>query len=223
MKNLRTNYGDWALITGGSSGIGAALARQCAESGMNLVLVARSQAKLETQAQQFREEFGIEVRTISADLSVADGTDAITKGVEDIEIGLLVPCAAVESTGYFVDDPLERHQALIQMNVVAPMVLAHHFGRAMVKRGRGAILLVSSLSGWMAQPYMASYGATKAYILSLGESLHQELKGAGVDVAVLSPGPTDTPMAAATGIDFKKMGMSSMTPTAVAARGLGSL
>ncbi len=93
----------------------------------------------------------------------------------------------------------------------------------MAARGRGAILLVSSMSGWAAQPYMAHYGAAKAYILSLGEALHHEMKDRGVDVAVLSPGPTDTPMAAGTGIDFASMGMAIMQPEAVAATGLAAL
>ena len=98
------------------------------------------------------------------------------------------------------------------MDVIVPMALAHHFGAKMAEQGRGAILFVSSLSGWTPQPYMAHYGAAKAYVLSLAEALHQEMKDKGVDVSVLSPGPTQTPMMQATGIDFASMGMAIMQP-----------
>ncbi len=223
MRNLAERYGSWALVSGGTSGIGAALVDQIAASGMNVVLVARTQAKLDAQAEAVRAAHGVEVRTVSADLSSAEGLAKVMGAVSDLEIGLLVPCAAMETSGYFVDSPLETQSALLQMDVVAPMVLTHHFGAKMASRRRGAILLVSSLSGWMAQPYMASYGAAKAYILQLGAALHEEMKDQGVDVSVLSPGPTDTPMAAKTGIDFGSMGMSVMKPEDVARTALAAL
>lgn len=223
MSNLAERYGSWALVSGGTSGIGAALVDQIAASGMNVVLVARTQAKLDAQADAIRKAHNVEVRTVSADLSSAEGLESVIHAVSDLEIGLLVPCAAMETSGYFVDSPLETQRALLQMDVVAPMVLTHHFGAKMAARRRGAILLVSSLSGWMAQPYMAGYGAAKAYILGLGAALHEEMKDQGVDVSVLSPGPTDTPMAASTGIDFGSMGMSIMKPEDVARTALAAL
>ncbi len=223
MLGLKDRYGLWALVTGASSGIGAALVKQLAAEGLNIVSVARTQAKLEEQAQSLREEFGVEVRTVSADLSTETGTSAVIQAVSGLEIGIFVPCAAVENRGYFIDQPLERHQSLLHMDVVGPMTLVHHFASKMARRQRGAVLLVSSLSGWMSQPYMAHYGAAKAYILALGDALHHEMKDKGVDVAVLSPGPTDTPMAAAVGIDFAAMGMQVMQPSPVAAVGLAAL
>ncbi len=223
MSKLAARYGAWALVSGGTSGIGAALVNQIAAGGMNVVLVARTQAKLDAQAEAVRAAHGVQVRTVSADLTDPSGLAAVIEAVADLEIGLLVPCAAVETSGYFVDSPIERERAMVQMDVTAPMVLAHHFGAQMAARRRGAILLVSSLSGWMAQPYMAGYGAAKAYILALGAGLHEEMKDYGVDVAVLSPGPTDTPMAANTGIDFGSMGMAVMAPEAVARVGLAAL
>jgi short-subunit dehydrogenase len=112
---------------------------------------------------------------------------------------------------------------MVQMNVIAPMRLARHYGQGMAQRRRGAILFVSSLSGWMPQPLMAQYGATKSYIMGLAAGLHFEMKDQGVDVSVLSSGPTDTPMAKATGIDFASMGMSIMSPQDVARCGLNAL
>ena len=223
MMNLKRHYGDWALVTGGSSGIGAALVQKLAAEGVNIVTVARNQPKLDAQAESLRKEFGVEVRTISADLSSEAGTEKVMESVAELEIGILIPCAAQESSGYFTEGSLAGHRALLQMDVVAPMVLVHHFASKMAARGRGGVLLVSSLSGWMAQPYMAGYGAAKAYILAFGDALHYEMKDLGVDVSVLSPGPTDTPMAAATGIDFASMGMKVMNPSTVAELGLAAL
>jgi short-subunit dehydrogenase len=223
MLNLKNRYGPWALVTGASSGIGAALVKQLAGEGLNIVSVARTQAKLDEQAKSLRAEFGVEVRTVAADLSSEGGAQTVMQAVSDLEIGMFIPCAAVENRGYFIDESYERHQALLQMDVITPMTLVHHFASKMASRQRGAVLLVSSLSGWMSQPYMAHYGAAKAYILALGDALHHEMKDKGVDVAVLSPGPTDTPMAAAVGIDFAAMGMQVMQPSPVATVGLAAL
>lgn len=223
MGRFKERYGGWALVTGASSGIGAALVDQLAKEQLNVVLVARGREALEAQAAAVKKAYGIDTRVVPADLTTAEGTQQVIDAVADLEVGVLVPCAAIETQGYFVQDALARQRALITMDVAGPMELVHHFGAKMAARRRGAILLVSSLSGWMAQPYMAHYGAAKAYVMSLGESLHHELKDHGVDVSVLSPGPTATPMAAATGIDFASLGMAMMQPAEVAACGLAAL
>ncbi|MEQ9076560.1 MAG: SDR family NAD(P)-dependent oxidoreductase [Sandaracinaceae bacterium] len=222
-NSMKDRYGPWALVAGATSGIGRALVEQLARQGMNLVTVARTVSKLEAQADSLRSAHGVEVLAVGADLSAPDGVDTIIEATAALEVGLVVPCAAIEHSGHFVARSAEEHRRMIEMNCVAPMRLAHHFGARMAARRRGAILFVSSLSGWMSQPYMASYGATKAYVHSLGEALHQEMKDHGVEVAVLSPGPTDTPMAAETGIDFASMGMVVMTPDVVARTGLAAL
>jgi short-subunit dehydrogenase len=222
-QSLKDRYGPWALVVGGTSGIGRALAEQLAAEGLALALVARDAARLQAEARALGDRHGVEIRPIEADLSQPDGVGLVTRAVEDLEIGLLVPGAAVESRGPFVDSPMSAQQRLLQLNCAAPMQLAHHFGRAMARRGRGGILFISSLSGWSPQPTMAHYGASKAYILSLGEALHHELASQGVDVAVLSPGPTDTPMIADIGVDFAAMGMTVMKPADVAAAGLATL
>lgn len=220
---MKARYGDWALITGATSGIGRSLAKQLAADGVNIVAVARTASALEKLAEELTAAHGVKVRALTADVSTAAGIEGLIEGVSDLEIGVLIPCAAIEGSGYFVEATPESHARMLQMDCYGPMRLTHHFGGAMAKRGKGAILLVSSLSGWMAQPYMAHYGAVKAYILALGEGLHHEMRDKGVDVAVLSPGPTDTPMAAGTGIDFASMGMVVMRPDDVAAAGLAAL
>ena len=220
---MKERYGDWALVTGATSGIGRALARNLASKGLNIVAVARTASALEALEKELSAAHGVTVRGLTADLSTTQGIDTLIEGVADLEIGMLIPCAAIESSGYFVDGSAQAHARMLQMDCYGPMRLVHHFGAAMAQRGRGAILLVSSLSGWMAQPYMAHYGAAKSYILALGEALHHEMRDKGVDVSVLSPGPTDTPMAAGTGIDFASMGMVVMRPEDVAAAGLSAL
>lgn len=223
MRNFKQRYGSWALVTGGTSGIGAALVQQLAQEGLNIVMVARNASQLDTQAEKLRQQTGVQVRTISADLTRPEGLERVLDATQDLAIDMLVPCAAIETIGLFVESTQDRHQEMVHMNVIAPMTLAHHFGAGMAQRGHGAILFVSSLSGWMPQPFMAQYGATKSYVMGLAAGLHFEMKGLGVDVSVLSPGPTDTPMAAATGIDFASMGMSIMRPEDVAACGLAAL
>lgn len=223
MRQLKQRYGDWALVTGGTSGIGAALAAELAKEGLNLVLVARSPQTLQAHADKLRLQHGIEVRTIAADLSSEQGLTQVLQATADVPVSVLVPCAAMETQGVFIKSDPTQQRAMVQMNVIAPMVLARHFGQGMAQRGQGAILFVSSLSGWMPQPWMAGYGASKAYINGLAAGMHFEMKGTGVDVSVLSPGPTDTPMAKATGIDFKAMGMTVMDPKDVAACALDAL
>lgn len=216
-------YTGWALVTGATAGIGSAIAEQLAAGGMDVLLVARRASRLEERARALRDQYGIEAEVLSADVSTRAGIDALIAAVGDREVGVLVPCAAVEERGYLIDGDLEAHRRLLDMDCYGPMRLAHHFGQAMAQRGNGAILFVSSLSGWSAQPYMAHYGAAKAYVLSLGEALHQEMKDKGVHVSVLSPGPTDTAMAQDINAELVKMGMAVMSPEDVARTGLSAL
>jgi len=216
-------YPGWALVTGATAGIGSAIAERLAAGGMNVVLVARNAARLEERAGELRERYGTEVVGLSADLSTRSGAEALIAAVGDREVSVLVPCAAVEDRGYLIDGDLAAHQRLLDMDCYGPMRLAQHFGHGMAQRGNGAILFVSSLSGWSAQPYMAHYGAAKAYVLSLGEAMHHEMKDKGVDVSVLSPGPTETAMAQDINAELVKMGMAVMNPDDVARAGLSAL
>ena len=198
------------LITGAGSGIGRDAAFALAVRGHQVWASTETAA----QAQSLRAEIlaqGVSMQVLQMDIT----QEVNRRQVQDLAIDVLVPCAAIETLGLFVDATPERHQQMVQMNVIAPMHLARHYGQGMAQRQRGAILFVSSLSGWMPQPFMAQYGATKSYIMGLAAGLHFEMKDQGVDVSVLSPGPTDTPMAKATGIDFASMGMSIMGASAL--------
>lgn len=219
--DFKNKYGSWALITGATSGIGAELTSQIAAKGINIVLVARKEAELKDHAAKLKERYGIETKYVSADLATSAGLEKV-KQIQE-EISLLVLAAGFEVNGAFEKTALESELKVIQINVVATLELTHHFSQAMVQRKRGGILLISSLSGHMPNPYFANYAGTKSYVLSLGASLYGELKTKGVDVTVLSPGLTNTPMIADNGVDWGKTPMSAMDPSIVAETGLNGL
>jgi len=218
-QRFREKYGPWAIVTGCTSGIGEAIATQLAERGINLVLVARREAVLRKQSENFGQEYRVGTRTLCLDLAQPGATGRLAQATDDIDIGLLVVNAAVEYHGEFFDRGLDAHEYLLQLNVTASMQMARIYGEKMLGRGRGGMLLVSSMGGYTPQPYIAHYGASKAYLSSLGEALHRELKGKGVDVTVLAAGLTDTPMGAA----YHKMQFHLMSPDDVARAGLEAI
>lgn len=219
--DFKQKYGKWALITGATSGIGAEVADQLAASGMNLVLVSRTEAALERYAKKLTDKYKVEVQIIPADLSVVDDLEKVKQTTQ--QIGLLVLSAGLENNGAFEKIKLEDERLLLQVNVNATMELSHHFGSNMVARGRGGILLVSSLIGHMASPYFTNYSASKAYVVLFGQGLHTEFKNKGVDVSVLSPGLTVTNMTANAGVDWDKLPFAKKQPAEVAAYALDGL
>ena len=221
--NFEKQYGKWALITGGTSGIGGELANQLAKKGLNIVLVARRKNKLDEKASELSSKYDVEVRTISADLTNSEEIAKVIQKTDDLEIGMLIPCAALETHGLFSKISLEKELDMIQLNVSTAYTLAHHFGAKMIERKRGGILFVSSMIGHMPNPYFSNYAGTKAYILNLASSLNGELKKHNVDVTVLSPGPTDTPMINNSDMDASKFPMSIQSPALVAKIGLDAL
>lgn len=220
-NNFKEKYGKWALITGATSGIGAELTSQIAAKGLNVILVARKEKELKEQAESLQKRYGVETKTISADLSTAEGVNKV-KNQED-EIGLLVLAAGLEVNGAFEKNSLEKELKVIQLNVTSTFELTHHFSKKMVEMKRGGVLMISSLSGHMPNPYFSNYAGTKAYVLNLGASLYGELKPKGVDVSILSPGLTNTPMVSNNGMDWSKTPMQAMDPSIVAEVGLDGL
>ncbi len=223
MKNFKQKYGPWALVTGASTGIGRSIGGQLAQQGLNLVAVARNQSKLEILKNDLEAKYDIQVKTISVDLSKPAASSEIAEQTADIDIGLLVANAGIENNGPFIDNDANDESRLLALNIVSPMQLSHFFAKRFTDRGKGGILLISSLFGYQGVPYVANYSASKAYILSLGEALNVELKPLGIDVTVLSPGMTKTPMTDNMSVDFNRMPITQHAPEVVASVGLNAL
>lgn len=185
-----------ALITGASSGIGEALASCFAADGYDLVLVARSADKLQALAERLSARYKIKVHVEPADLSKPTAAKqlAATMQRNKIAVDVLVNNAGVLEQGPFADMKPQRHQDLISLNVAGLTAMLAYFMPPMVARGHGRILNVASIAAFQPIPTLATYAATKAYVLSLTESLSEELKGSGVSITALCPGITATDM-----------------------------
>ncbi len=212
-------YGPWALVIGGSEGVGAAFARYLAADGFKLVLVARKQAPLDTLADELRG-LGAEVRTLSADLSQPDVLARVRTVTDDIDVGLLVYNAGANDTrGLFVELPEEVTQSVIAINVLGQANFARHYGALMVKRGRGGILLGGSLSSYLGSPTLAAYTGSKAFSRIFSEALWAECAPLGVDVLHLNIGFTATPAMARLGMPIEL----AEPPETVAREGLENI
>lgn len=220
---FQDKYGPWALVTGASTGIGKEIARELASRGLNIILVARRQAVLDQVASSLAEHYGVDTRTVAIDFAESNAASELAAAVEDIDVGLVVPNAGVEVTGEFIALDLEQHNRMNRINITAPTELAHFFGRRLAARGRGGLLLVSSLVAYQGTPTLASYAAGKAYILILGEALHVELGRHSIDVSVLSPGVTSTDMVGNMPINWQKMPLIPQQPESVAKIGIDAL
>ncbi|APR80713.1 putative short chain dehydrogenase [Minicystis rosea] len=190
---FRTKYGPWALVAGASEGIGKAFAAELAARGLHLVLVARRAALLDDLAAQLRAAHGVEVRTASIDLASPSVLDEVRAATEGLEVGLVVYNAAYSLVGRFLDQPLADKLRIVDVNCRGPLILADTFGRDMVARGRGGIIIMASLAAAQGTAFVATYAASKAFDLVLAESLWDELRDHGVDVLACRAGATRTP------------------------------
>lgn len=224
MKDLRARYGEYALVTGASSGIGAEFGEQLAAAGLNLVLVARRKDRLDTLAAGMRAAHGTAAEVIELDLAADGAVSELARRTARLDVGLVVASAGIVTSGPFLGNDLAAESALLHLNLVVPAQLAHIYGRVLARRGRGGIVLVSSAVAFSPVPYTANYAAAKAYTASLGQALHYELKPAGVDVLTLAPGPVRTEGAQnAEGIDFGKLPVPSAQPAPVVRTALRAL
>jgi short-subunit dehydrogenase len=212
------------LVTGASSGIGEELAKVFAEHGHDLILVARSEDKLEKLADELAAEHNVAVSVRPMDLSKKGSASRLARGLEreGYPVDVLVNNAGVLQHGAFVDMSPADHQRIVQLNVAGLTDMLAHFLPTMVERGSGRVLNVASIASFMPVPSLATYAATKAYVLSLGEALAEELRGSGVTVTTLCPGVTDTHMmdeAMAGSEKLKLPGLMVGDPAAVAREG----
>ena len=183
-----------ALVTGASSGIGAELARIHAEHGGDLVLVARRADRLAALQAELEQAHGITVHVIAKDLSDPEAPRQIHDELagRDIRIDYLINNAGFGNGGFFHEQDWTRNEAMIKVNVLALAALTRLFVPGMITRGSGRILTVASMAGFLPGPLQAVYYATKAFVVSFGEAIGNELAGTGVTVTALCPGPVDT-------------------------------
>jgi short-subunit dehydrogenase len=193
MTPFAERYGRWALVVGGSDGLGAAFADGLAARGLDLVLVARRQDVLADRARRLRDAHGVLVRTVVLDAAGTDAPARIAQHTDDLDVGLLVCNAARAPTGAFLDLAVDELDRVLALNCRLATRLAHHFGARMAERGRGGIVLLSSMAGAQGSAWIAQYAATKAYLRVLAEGLWAELAPCGVDVIACCPGRVRTP------------------------------
>lgn len=213
-----------ALITGASGGLGREFAALCARDGRDLIIVARDGERLRQMKERLEQRHSVTIMPVALDLS---GPDAARRLVDEVDasnlvVDLLINNAGVGYHAAFLDSDLARQELAIQLNVVALMQLSYLIGQRMGRRGEGRILNVSSIAAFVSGPYMAIYHASKAFVQSFSEALAEELRGSGVTVTALCPGPTETGFEGVAGLAGSPL-FSMLRPAkaqAVAAAGL---
>lgn len=190
---FRARFGPWAVVAGGSDGIGAAFGEALARRGLDVVLIGRSEAKLAAQVARIEALHPVKIRALVADLTAADVGVRVGRATADLDVGLLIYNAGSgREMGSFLDHPVENWMRQVQLACSGPVLLAHHFGGRLRARGRGGIVLMSSLASLVGSAYIATYAAAKAFDTILGEGLWNELAPAGIDVLTCLAGATDT-------------------------------
>ena len=187
-------YGPWAVVAGASEGTGRAFARKIASNGVPCVLIARREGPLAALAEEIRAESGLVCATAAIDLTSPSAPDQIIAAVEDREVGLFVSNAGADTNGArFLDRDINVWVDHVRLNVITTMSCCHHFGKLMRARRKGGLLLVNSGACYGGATFMATYSASKAFVLNFGEGLWAELRPHGVDVLNMVLGRTDTP------------------------------
>jgi hypothetical protein len=212
-------------VTGASTGLGAVFATALARQQYDLTIVARSRDRLEALAERLRQSHGVGVEVVVADLTQATALRTVEECVAgDHALELLVNNAGFGTTGPFATLDPDREEAEIRLNIMALVRLTHAALPGMIARGHGAIINVSSMAAFVPGPYDATYGATKAFVNSFTEALHEELRGTGVRVQALCPGFTHTEFQQRAGIDVAAIpAFVWMTPEVVVEASLAAL
>lgn len=189
---LKKKYGEWALITGASSGIGEAFAEKLASKGINLAIAARRIDRLIALSERLQQSYNVKIIPIQVDLTAHDFLSSIQSNLKNIEIGILINNAGIGLNGNFKDFAPEEISNLIQLNCIVPSLLTSSFLGGMIQKRKGAIIFLSSTVGLNPTPFMSIYSASKSFNYFLGDSLWYELKNYNIDVLTLVPGSTKT-------------------------------
>jgi short-subunit dehydrogenase len=219
MINLK-RYGPWAVIAGGSEGVGANFAHRLAEAGLNVLLVARKEGPLEQTAEAVRAH-GAEVRTLTQDLLADNAVANIGAATADVEVGMLIFNAGANTYGHeFVAGDMAAFRDVMTLNVCRPLELVRLYGAPMAERGHGGIVLLGSITGFVGSGHMSVYSASKAFSRVFTEGLWLEMRERGVDVLALVAGVTRTPAMKRAGLNFDMPGLRVSDPADVAREGL---
>jgi uncharacterized protein len=220
MSNLFfEKYGDWALVTGASSGIGKEFCYHLASMEFNLVLVARRIDRLNALAEELKRKHNIEILVVALDLAQENFMEKLTQATADIPINLLINCAGFAVTGEFISHPVTIDLALLHVNCTAPLLLSRHYGQKMTERKKGGIINIASASAYLPIPFWASYSASKVFLLHFSEALWYEMKKYGVDVIAVCPPSTNTEFGKVAKINMR--GIPAETVVNVALKNIG--
>lgn len=211
IARLKANYGEWAIVTGASSGIGLELATQLANAGFNLVINSRQLEKLQEVERQLKHNSIIEIKIVASDVAENEGIEQIIQATKGLNIGLLILSAGYGTSGNFTDSSLHSEINMLRVNCEALLSLTHYYSQQFVQQKRGGIILMSSMVAFQGTPYSANYAATKAYVQTFAEGIAVELKLKGVDVLAAAPGPVESGFSKRANM---KMSMS-LTPSQV--------
>jgi len=218
-KKLRRSYGDWALVTGASTGIGKAFAEQLARSGFNLIICSRSNEDLDRIKDELCRGNAIEVITVATDLGDHHNTTKLLQACDDYSPGLIVASAGFGTSGKFQYSKLENEIDMLNVNCLAPLQICHWAAQKKNSSKRRAVVLLSSIVAFQGVPSAAHYSATKAYIQSLAEGLSGDFSSLGIDIVAAAPGPVRSKFAERADM---KLG-ATVSPGRVAEETLGAI
>lgn len=205
ISKMYSQYGPWALVTGGSDGIGKDFVFELAKNGFSLVVVARSKNVLENLQSEVSKKYDVLVEAIDMDLSQQSSLEKLHQITKSKDIGLAVLAAGFGSGGEFINLPIESELNMVDLNCRTCVQISHDVLGQFQRRKKSGLILFGSLVGFQGAPFSATYSATKAFIQSFAEALHHEVKSKGIDVLSVAPGPISTGFGKRAGM---KMSMS---------------
>lgn len=206
-------YGTYAMVTGASEGIGRAFAEKLASVGLNVVLLARREDRLNELARELEGRYSVLCPVIQADLACEEQVAHVLQLTDTLDIGLVVCNAGFGTAGNFLASDVETELNMLAVNCIAVTRLVHHFGNKFRGKGAGGVILLSSIVATQGVPRSAHYAATKAYVQTLGEGLQQEWLGSGVDLLIVAPGPVATGFAKRSGMQLGRTASAEVVAT----------
>jgi len=201
-SKLLEKYGNWAIVTGATDGLGKQFAIQLAEIGFNLIIVGRRKNLLDDLHKTLIHTNNVKCLAVDLDLSTNDAVNILEDKTKDLDIGLIVAAAGFGTSRNLIEADIRLEKQLIDLNCRSLMEMSHVFGKKFAAQKRGGIILISSLLGFHGVFGTANYAASKSYVQALGEGLYFELRKHNVDVLTVAPGPINTGFAATAGMQF---------------------